>query len=404
MSMTPKNIRKNHNIDMAVITRNNRFIIDYRPNGRHGRRIRLPLPPGITDVAEAKSIEQSLKEAARGQRMDSLADRNATVQGLFDEYLGWYKIRRSPRTWRDLSLTYEAHLKRLLGEPRIDALSNAHISLYQRLRHAEHCRVSSKKEQKPPPRPVSNRTINKELDYFRGFLKWCRREKGLECPIKHIDPLPESRPIPMVLSPEEVRMILDAADPFHRALILCLYSLGLRMDEARNIRVGDIDRQNKTVTVKQKGGSFKLLPLPPTLYSSLMAIIDPEASSQAVDFVFASKRQKKDDKEGKKSPIYDIRTALKRICAKAGVTKRVYPHLFRHSCATHLMGSGVNARVIQKYMGHAQLATTEFYTHVAAKHLDGAAGVMEGIIGKQRRKTPTKNRIKSKGVSTPTHR
>lgn len=57
----------------------------------------------------------------------------------------------------------------------------------------------------------------------------------------------------MVLSPEDVRAILAAADPLHRALILRLYSLGLRIDEARNIRHGDIDRQNSTVTVRQKG-------------------------------------------------------------------------------------------------------------------------------------------------------
>lgn len=128
------------------------------------------------------------------------------------------------------------------------------------------------------------------------------------------------------------------------------------------------------------------MPLTPTLLSVLDAIAASGASSNADDFIFVSKRQKKDDKEGEKKPFYDIRTALKRICERAGVTKRVYPHLFRHSCATHLMGSGVNVRIIQGYLGHAQIGTTEFYTHVAAKHLTGAADIMEGIIkpGKKR--------------------
>jgi len=167
--------------------------------------------------------------------------------------------------------------------------------------------------------------------------------------------------------------------------------------KARNIRVSDIDRQNKTVTVKQKGGSFKLLPLTTTLLASLDAIIDPGASLRADDFIFLSKRQKKDDTDHEKKPIYDIRTALKRICKKAGVTKRVYPHLFRHSCATHLMGSGVNLRIIQGYMGHTASTTTEFYTHVAAAHLAGASDIMEGIIGKKQKKKGQKKANNIKG-------
>jgi len=384
---------------MAILTRNDRLIIDYYPSGRHGRRIRLPLPQAITDIEEAKSIERDLKSAARGERTARLAHRESTVDDLFSEYLGWYKIRRSPRTWRDLTLVYDAHISRMIGKEKVESLSNAHISLYQRLRHAEYTRIKTTKKDKEtvPRRTVSNRTINKEVDYIRGFIKWCRREKGLLIPVEHIAPLPENRPIPMVLSPDEVRAIIEAADPFHRALILCLYSLGLRMDEARNIRVSDIDRQNKTVTVKQKGGSFKLLPLTTTLLASIDAIVDPGASSRADDFVFLSKRQKKDDTDQEKKPIYDIRTALKRICKKAGVTKRVYPHLFRHSCATHLMGSGVNLRIIQGYMGHTASTTTEFYTHVAAAHLAGASDIMEGIIGKKQKKKGQKKANNIKG-------
>jgi integrase/recombinase XerC len=360
---------------MAVTWTKDHFIIDYRPDGRYGRRVRLHLPPEITDRAEAEAIEKDIKGLSRAEKFQQTSYRSARVDDLFPEYLSWYKLRRSSRTWRDVTLTYDAHLSRLLGDKRIEGLANEHLSLYQKLRKAEQTRskVKVKTREKVPRQAPSGRTVNKEIDYFRGFLKWCRTEKDMDVPILKISKLPEARPIPMVLSPDEIVRMLEAADPMHRALILCLYGLGLRMNEARNIRRQDIDPDNRTLTVKQKGGSFKLLPLTPALLSALLEIVQPRPTSQAEDYIFLSRRSGK--------PVYDIRAALRRICKDARITKRVTPHLFRHSCATHLMSSGISSRIVQKFLGHKAITTTEFYTHVAGKHLEQAADVLGKLTG-----------------------
>ena len=76
-----------------------------------------------------------------------------------------------------------------------------------------------------------------------------------------IETLPHKRPVPMVLSPEEVPGILKAAEPFYRAFFLCLYTLGLRMNEARQLKWEDIDFKAHAVRIQQKGGTWKILPL-----------------------------------------------------------------------------------------------------------------------------------------------
>lgn len=360
---------------MSVTWRKDHFIIDFRPNGRAGKRRRMSLPPAITDIEEARRYEKDLKAMARAEKHHQVSHRAALVSDLFPEYLDFYKLRRSPRTWKDVSYIYEAHLKRLLGSQRVEGLANEHLTLYQRLRKAEQTRVKVKVKarEKVQRRPPQGRTVNKEIDYFKGFLKWCRQEKGMDIPALKVSKLPEARPIPMVLSPDEIKRILDAAKPMHRALILCLYGLGLRWSEARNIRLKDIDEENHTVTVIQKGGAFKLLPLSPLLMTAIkdIRVDNPEG------YIFPGRRRPGEPWR----PIHDMRTALRRICQEAGVVKRVTPHLFRHSCATHLMSSGISSRIIQKYLGHKAISTTEFYTHVAGSHLEQAADIMSKLSG-----------------------
>ncbi len=81
-------------------------------------------------------------------------------------------------------------------------------------------------------------------------------------------------------------------------------------------------------------------------------------------YIFVSKRNGQ--------PIRDIRKAIARAKRKAGITKKIYPHLLRHSFATHLLGKNVNLRTIQQFLGHSQVGTTEWYTHVTQGHLQDA--------------------------------
>jgi site-specific recombinase XerD len=355
-------------------------------NGRHSRRIRTALPEGIPDERIALAIEKEMRAVVRSRAAQTNAPIASTVvSDLWDDYLSWYRIRRSPNTYRDLQRCYSAHIGRILGKYRVQDLGPSHISLYQKIRHAEYARTRVSAGGK---RPVSNRTINKELQYFSGFMTWCRKEKKVTGNVTDISPLPYNSPVPIVLSPDEIYRIINAAGPFYRALILCLYALGLRIAEATHIRLADLDRQNNTVSVRQKGGTFKLLPMGKRLREALDELIATRPQMKETEYLFANA------KTGE--PIANIRPALRKLCQKAGVVKHVTPHLFRHSIATHLMGAGMNARIVQGFMGHADIETTEFYTHVAAKHLMGAANMVDEMLMNRGLSTQTPRRQKAR--------
>lgn len=346
---------------MSLTFKKGRYKIDFYTNGR-GTRVRMKLDADVTEE-EARLIYADTLSQYKSR--DKIAvTLGLTISQLTSRYLKWYELYRAKTTYRDARQVFEGHVERLLGSVVAENLLPKHILDYQRQRRQEN---------------VTNRTINKELFYLSGCLAWAAKaENGyISARTWKIGVLPHPRPIPQVLSVDEVRLIMDAAEPFYRAIFLCMYSLGLRMNEARMMRWKDIDRQNYTVTVFQKGGTFKRLPLNPALLDALDAIAgekNSEKNSSGTDYIFLSKRSGK--------PVYDVRKAIARACKIAGIEKHVNPHLFRHSVATHLLGQNTNMRTIQSYLGHSNMQSTEWYTHVAKGHLDAASDVISaGLNG-----------------------
>jgi len=346
------------------------FILDYRFDGRFSKRIRQELPDSITSMAEAVAIENVRNQIKRKKIKAHVAPDGSAVHHLFPDYLKWVKEHRSIKTHADVSRTYEAHIKRILGEEIVSMLSTENYDYYQTYRLADIKRYSKG--------PVKNRTINKELQYFSGFLKWCRRHKKINVQPILYDPLPAPKPKPEILTVEEVVSIIKAARPdkFYFALVLTLYTLGLRFSEATSLTLRHFNFPGKSVKMTQKGGEEKVLPASNILIRAIKAlkITDPD------EYIFRDRRKKITPEHPHGKPITNIRLALSKICEKAKVQKNVHPHMFRHSIATHMLGNQVNMRIIQKYLGHTQISTTEIYTHVSLDHLrSGADGIMQRI-------------------------
>jgi len=178
------------------------------------------------------------------------------------------------------------------------------------------------------------------------------------------------RRLPVVLSREEVRRLFATVTNLkQRALFMVAYDAGLRLSELRNLRIDDIDSQRMVIRVRQgKGKKDRYARLTPGLLK-LLRQYWREYQPQSWLFPGASMDKR-----------YDMATPgqlLKKVCRKAGITKRVSMHTLRHSFATHLLEAGANLRIIQQMLGHEKIQTTSLYTHISLEELREAPSTMD---------------------------
>ncbi len=345
-----------------------KYIIDYYPDGRKGKRVRKVYTLPSREVAEA--IERDLVSLNKNSKTSQSAGQ-ATIDSLFPTYLKWCEQHKRETTVTDIESVYTNHISRVLGAVTVEKLRVGHINIYKRMRAGEKAIRGGKIKGIKRATMVSNRTIMKELSYLASFLKWCRRDMEMEIKPLYIEKLPHARPKPIVLSPEEVGSILVNLTPLPRAVVMLLYTMGLRLTEATCLRWEDVDFSNNVLRVVQKGGTWKILPM------NKWAVCALQGLPRLGDWVFYSPRTK--------THIYDIRKPLESARKAAGIDKKVNHHLFRHSIATHLMGLNVQTRLIQEYLGHAEIGSTDWYMHVNMAILAGATrgafDFLDGIPG-----------------------
>lgn len=169
-----------------------------------------------------------------------------------------------------------------------------------------------------------------------------------------------AKKLPSVLSREEVKRLIEAADSTRsRLLMVLLYSSGLRLSEALNLRWGNIERNGKMGWVRGgKGGKDRMF----IVSNAFLDLISKENLSGTDDeFIF--------QKDGKQLSPRNAQRIIKSAAFRAGITKNVHPHTLRHCFATHLLESGVGIRQIQELLGHSNLQTTQIYTSVSTEEL-----------------------------------
>ena len=162
--------------------------------------------------------------------------------------------------------------------------------------------------------------------------------------------------LPIVLSASEIKLIIEAtANPKHKILLSISYGAGLRVSEAINLKVKDLDLEGLMINIKQaKGHKDRITVLPDKLVNNLRNLIAGKLSN---DYVFESER----------GGTLTLRTAQKvfaNALKKSGIQKEATFHSLRHSFATHLLENGVDIRYVQELLGHANIRTTQIYTHV----------------------------------------
>ncbi len=181
------------------------------------------------------------------------------------------------------------------------------------------------------------------------------------------------RKLPDVLSTEEIDAIIAQIDlskkegARNKAIIETLYSCGLRVSELVNLKLSELFFDEGFIKVIGKGNKQRLVPIGSAAVKYIN-IYKNEIRNHLVidkkheDFLFLNNR-------GKQLTRVMIFTIIKRLCEKAGIKKKISPHTFRHSFATHLVEGGADLRAVQEMLGHASITTTEIYTHLDTNYL-----------------------------------
>lgn len=181
------------------------------------------------------------------------------------------------------------------------------------------------------------------------------------------------RKLPEVLSVADVEAIILAVDLSkvdgyrNRAMVEVLYGCGLRVSELVSLKLSQLRLDIDCLTVVGKGNKQRLVPIGDLAKNALSDYLDTRRNIQIVksgneDFVFLNKF-------GASLSRISIFSIIKELAFKAGVKKKISPHTFRHSFATHLVEGGADLRVVQTLLGHASILTTEIYTHLDAAYL-----------------------------------
>ena len=179
------------------------------------------------------------------------------------------------------------------------------------------------------------------------------------------------RKLPQILNTNEIEKILDGIElnksqgQRNRAIIETLYGSGLRVSELVEITLSNIFIKENIIRVNGKGGKQRLIPLGSYSKKFIQIYVDevrPFEKIKDEDILFLNRN-------GKKMSRAMIFTIIRNAAKKVGIKKKISPHTFRHSFATHLLENGADLRTIQLLLGHESIITTEIYTHLDNKHL-----------------------------------
>lgn len=217
-----------------------------------------------------------------------------------------------------------------------------------------------------PQRHPSPRSLQRRLSAVRSFYAWLLKHRRIAAsPAAAIRAPKAPRKLPQVLDPDEAQVLVEVPTDAplglrDRALLELFYSSGLRLSELCALRWRDLDLGEGLVTVLGKGSKQRTVPVGSHARNALAAW---RAGTGAADDapVFP----------GRNGPITPraVQLRLRQLAQRQGLFKRVHPHLLRHSFASHVLESSGDLRGVQELLGHADISTTQIYTHLDYQHL-----------------------------------
>jgi len=220
----------------------------------------------------------------------------------------------------------------------------------------------------------SAKTMARHTASIRAFHQFMLRERIVEQdPSVHIDTPRLERSLPKVLSMNEVERLLDSPKAENhygkrdKAMLELLYATGIRVSELISLNIDDAHLTMGFVRCIGKGNKERIIPLGKSATNAIQEYLDNGRPN------FVSKKHRDDalflNHHGKRLTRQGFWKILKRLTSEAGIQKDLTPHTLRHSFATHLLENGADLRAVQEMLGHADISTTQIYTHVTKTRL-----------------------------------
>ena len=219
-----------------------------------------------------------------------------------------------------------------------------------------------------------NTSLNRHISSIKGFHYFLFEQEILDNnPSEKIVRPRNERKIPSILSVEEIDDIINSIilkkniDYRDKAIVLLMYSTGIRISELTNIRLSDMDMNEQLLRVLGKGSKERVIPIGNKAAIDVSEYIDNHRPSfikrnNSKDYLFLNNRGSKISRMG----LWNI---IKKRAFTSNVNTKVTPHIFRHSFATHLLEGGADLVAVQKMLGHSNITTTQIYTHLDKSYL-----------------------------------
>ena len=220
----------------------------------------------------------------------------------------------------------------------------------------------------------SPRSQARKISGLKSFFKFLVFEEYLKSsPMSNIESPKLGRKLPDILNVEEISQMISSINiketfgQRNKTIIEILYGTGIRVSELIELKISNIFFKENLIRVLGKGDKERFVPIGLKAKKSIIDYINNNRKYQKIeessnDILVLSKY-------GKKITRHMIFTLIKNISKKSGITKKISPHTFRHSFASHLLKNGADLRTIQLILGHENITTTEIYTHLDSKHL-----------------------------------
>jgi len=221
-------------------------------------------------------------------------------------------------------------------------------------------------------RPAGQKILTNSI---RQFFVWHSATYGLANPAEHLELPKLDKPLPQTLSVRQVELLLDSPYPQtplglrDRALLELLYSSGLRVSEAAELKTESVDLCACMVLLQGKGAKQRLVPIGSRAVDALRCYFENGrpllAGKKSTGHVFLGRH-------GRGLTTVRLWKIVSSRARAVGILEKVYPHMLRHSFATHLLRGGADLRTIQEMLGHSSITTTQIYTHTDSSQLEAA--------------------------------